>query len=46
MFGATGPEVLAAANAEYDKGLLFAPDTVIKEKELAEDAWEPRRAAA
>ena len=26
---------------KHEKELLFAPDTVTKEKELAEDAWEP-----
>ena len=31
-FGPTGPEILAAANAEHEKGLLFAPDTVTEEK--------------
>ena len=41
VLGPTGPEILAAAKAEHEKGLLFAQDTVAKEKELAEDAWEP-----
>ena len=41
VFGPTGPEILAAADAENEKELLFAPYTVTKEKELAEDAWEP-----
>ena len=31
VFGPTCPEVLAAANAEHEEGLLFATDTVIKE---------------
>ena len=32
---------MGASNAEHGKGLLFAPDTVIEDKELTEDAWEP-----
>ena len=41
LFGPTVPDILAAANAEHEKELLFAPDAVTEEKELAEDVWEP-----